>query len=1620
MYSRHLCLACWMTIVLLTGAGLLVTSVVGAEPESAQIRMETTAYERNEEAFARCAERLRELHPRNLLARREANVEVEPPGSVPNVFELADGEAGSLGNHGRVMVNGQPTVISYYLGSPKPVTEVGVFSYNIDTRANQDFEVRFADNRTQPGVVPEFPDDPDLTSGPTILGADSGGFHTRFVRGDGKPLTSAPVDWVQFRIWRTHQGRAGEPAKTRTPGGATALIELEVLGAADDALVLTEDDLRYRAALRTAAAEPEAVVRDDPFQSVVASFEAALSWECGQDSLALRRLGIEFGPWHVLGPIAGRETLLKPLREAPHIDLAAPLTTDGGESIAWRAQPGWKDWQAVEVPSDDAGGRREVILLCRDLKVRRPVAQRAFSLAVSADRGVLTLLPEKKRLSVRSPFGLVSGGQELELPPGDYQCLLELKPGDDGVARFAFLPQPSLSRPGAGDANARRNRRQRLCDQIGNRFAEAEGQRQLKWELNDEIWLTRSKGAEYWLPGHVEPFLRPRYAAVIRRRLDQLEGQLAETAGVRAESLTEFRSSIGQRVEALRNDPYAERSFDNLREFHADLALWDVAIDVSGRVRSLQLSIDDQRETFADRYPQGEDFQRRAAELEARVRANWQRFLAGEAEAGQAWLTLSGELDRAGREILLANPLLDFDRLLIVKGGPGFASNWSGPNRLGNELAILSPVSSDGQLTTVHQGNISDYDLHWDGQRILFSDGRTLWEIRTDGSELRRVSAEEPPITHYDACYLPDGKVLCVSNACEQAVPCTGQADVGNLHLMNADGTDERRVSFDQDHNWNPTVMHDGRVLYSRWEYTDTPHYFSRLLFRMNPDGTGQMEYYGSNSYWPNSTYWPRPIPGHPTMISCIVSGHHGVSRAGEILLLDPARGRHEAAGAVQRIPGYGKPVEAITMDQLVSDVWPRFAAPWPLAEPETHRGAGKYFLACVQHDAGSSWDLCLVDIFDNITPILTGGYMTPVPLLPRPMPPVIPSRVDPSSDDAMIYLADVYAGPGLRGFPPGSIKRLRIGTHHYRYPGNGDTRASSLEGGWDVKRILGTVPVHEDGSALFRVPANTPIFVQPLDAEGKAQQVMRSWYTAMPGEVGSCIGCHERQNEGPASKYSMAAIGRRPSAIEPWLGPTRGFSFDREIQPVLDRRCAGCHHGQPVQIGDQTLTAFDLRAKRLVWPDEDDSPSARAKTRDPQPREYSPAYIALQQYVRRPGFEGDYHMPKPAEYEAETSMLVQLLKKGHYNVQLTGEEWERLYAWIDYNVPYPANWRESHRPPTDEQVARRALYKQMFANLDDRDEDPLPLPPVGQFEPPAPLPPLVAAPQIENWPFTAEQAAAMQQAIGLPTEFQLELGDGVTMPLALIPPGRFVMGQPDGFADESPASVVTIDQPFYLGRFEVTNQQFAQFDPQHNSGVINERWKDRSRRGTPIDQPDAPVVRITWLQAMAFCDWLSEQTGRRCLLPSESQWEWACRAGTDTPFHAGAYEPGMTALANIADETARRWNHGRAENGYQDGRHFTGPGGGFAANAWGLHDMHGNVAEWCSTVYRAYPYRAADGRDNLDAAGPRVVRGGSWNDTLRFATSASRWRYEPYKPVYNVGFRVLVEVPVSGQVALQ
>jgi hypothetical protein len=721
------------------------------------------------------------------------------------------------------------------------------------------------------------------------------------------------------------------------------------------------------------------------------------------------------GPWYVLGPLAAGSDAAKQLDRDKQVDLTASVAGRDGQALTWQRRDDFQDGQPIDLTAHPGAAAGDVVYLCREVVLRQDFQKDRLIARLSASDGRVRLLPQDTRIDVRGSLAANARRWPLEGPAGQHQLLVRLTAGRDGKREFWFMPQPRQARPGAGDDNTRAARRNRALQQVEREFAGPLEAAQVRIERESGLWASEGNQLGDWLPGRADDVLSPLYAAAVRQRLGKLREAVAaeskDTGDTFAERLTKWAEEVERTLASeARSEP--------LRALLYRAAALGESASLTARVPAIRRAVEDQRDTWRDAYPLAAAHLARIDAIAGEATALRQRIFDTTGDPLQELLAKQAEIEQAAADILLANPILRFEKLLVVKGNPGFNTNWGGPNRLGQEICVLSPVRPDGQLTTIYRGSVSDMDLHWDAQRLLFSDGKAVWEMQVDGSGLRQVSASDPPVTHYDACYLPDGRILCVSNACEQAVPCTGGADVGNLHVMDADGANERRLTFDQDHNWNPTIMHDGRVLYTRWEYTDSPHYFSRLLFRMNPDGSGQMEYYGSNSYWPNAMYWPRPIPGHPTMVSCVVSGHHGVSRSGELVLLDPAKGRHEAAGAVQKIPGWGKPVEAITMDQLVLDSWPKFAAPWPLAETGTHRGAGKYFLVSVQKDAMSAWDLCLVDIFDNITPILKGGYITPIPLEPRPQPPIIPSQVDVATNEATVYVADVYQGPGLKDFP--------------------------------------------------------------------------------------------------------------------------------------------------------------------------------------------------------------------------------------------------------------------------------------------------------------------------------------------------------------------------------------------------------------------------------------------------------------------------------------------------------------------------------------------------------------------------------------------------------------------------
>jgi len=1076
---------------------------------------------------------------------------------------------------------------------------------------------------------------------------------------------------------------------------------------------------------------------------------------------------------------------------------------------------------------------------------------------------------------------------------------------------------------------------------------------------------------------------------------------------------------------------------------------------------ALRSAVRDLSKTYPEQYDRGQEYLRRIDAFEKRlpeIRKGLQRGNAKARKDAERILVLK-------REALLANPLLDFDNLLLIKrvpkgdprrpkgDGKGLGkflglpqqSSWQQdeiPNvdTWENEIAVMSGLQSEPKLRTLFKPPgtrlVGDLELHYDAEKILFSmpNDRRVWqvcEIDAHGRGFRQVTPEPyPDIHNYDACYLPNGEMVFISTAALQGVPCNASVNTAMAYKMDADGKNVTQLCFDQDQNYCPTVTNDGRAMYLRWEYTDIPHVWGRYLFTMNPDGTGQREFYGSGDYWPNGIFYARPIPHHPTKVVGIVTGHH-VGRVGELVVFDPALGRRATDGVVQRIPGRGQKVEPLIEDRLTMDSWPKFLHPYPLSE--------NYFLVSCKPGPNDLWGIYLADVFDNVLLVneLEGyALLEPIPLQKRATPPVIPDRVVPGARTAVVYLENVYEGPGLKGVPRGSVKKLRLFTYHFVYQKlAGINHRVGADGPWEPKRVLGTVPVEEDGSAMFHVPANVPISIQPLDADGRALQLMRSWTTAMPGEIVSCVGCHERQNSTPPNRNTMAAK-LTPAKIEPWHGPTRGFSFRREVQPVLDRYCVGCHDGTP-QPGKTALP--DLRAEQgkfVVL--RGGNPESHVISGVPKEElrkkwggVFEPSYFELRRYVRVGGLESDIRLLDAAEFGAETSDLVQMLRKGHHGVELDAEAWGRLFTWIDLNAPCHGTWRETAGVErTERDHLRRIALRELYAGVSGEDPEAYPSAdpkPVEAVEPkPQPNGP-VAIPEVAGWPFDRREARRRQSAAGQ-TELTIDLGGGVTLALVLIPAGKFVMGDPNGCDDERPLAAVEIEKSFRMGKFEVTNEQYARFDPTHDSRFEHKgSWSFWEHHlGWPLNHPKQPVVRVSQREAEAFCRWLSQEIGQQVSLPTEAQWEYACRAGSADPLCYGDIDTDFSELANMADATMRQLAYdtdGRhtadlvpRDDRYDDGALVTSNVGGYQPNVWGLHDMHGNVWEWTRSAYQPYPYVADDGRNGTIGDHLVTARGGSWRDRPKRCRSAIRLSYPAWQRVFNVGFRVVIQSPEKGK----
>ena len=983
------------------------------------------------------------------------------------------------------------------------------------------------------------------------------------------------------------------------------------------------------------------------------------------------------------------------------------------------------------------------------------------------------------------------------------------------------------------------------------------------------------------------------------------------------------------------------------------------------------------------------------------------------------------------RTILLSNPLLDSDKIIATRYKTGRnarqimspslgtqSNNWSNQQSAKRrgfdaEIVELSGLRNDIRLRSVYKtqdsASIADLKMHWDGDRVMFTslmpDRRwNVFEVKLDGTGFRPlVETVEPELEFYDGAYLPDGRVIANANIGYHGVPCVNGSDpVGNMMLYEPETKNLRRLTFDQDANWNPVIMHNGRIMYTRWEYTDLTHYYSRIVMHVNPDGTENKALFGSGSMFPNSTFDIQPLPGRPSAFAGIISGHHGVARSGRLLLFDPMKARKGTEGVIQEIPYRNRPVENLIKDELVNGVWPQFIKPMPLDD--------KYFLVSAKLTPDDLWGIYLVDVFDNVTCLIKQegeGFISPVPVRKAATPPVIPDRVKLDDKEATVFIQDIYEGEGLRGVPRGIVKELRIHAYEYAYINSpSDHYAQGIQSGWDIKRLMGTVPVEEDGSVIFKIPANTPVSLQPLDADGAAVQWMRSWFTAMPGEVVSCVGCHEDQNRIAIPKRVIASQ-KAPVGITKPEGGVRSFTFDLEIQPILDRACVACHTGEG--------RAFDLQGGK--------------KDR----RGYGTAYLNLHPYVRRQGPEADMTVLQPYEYHANTSELTRLLKKGHYHVQLTDAEWRKIYNWIDYNAPdkgtFTATAYNGFPYKGFDQIERRIELANKYAlesGVDWKKEIAGYaewLKSKGEITPVRPeRKPREEAKEvkIEGWPFAVSEPL-------LNARKKVELAPGVHLTLVYIPAGQFVMGSNHpAHPDVSPASKVEIKKPFWMGEVEITNEQYQALVPEHDSRFVDQFWKDHVGPGYPANLPHQPVIRVSYNDAAEFCRKLSEKTGLKITLPTEAQWEWACRAGGDKDFWFGDLNTDFSAYENLADaqlskmavtgvdpQPMRRtdswfpyYNFIPKAESIDDGNMLQTASDAYRPNPFGLFSMHGNIAEWTRSGYLPYPYN----ENSDETSAYKVVRGGSYIERPKFAAAYARKAYYPWQRVFNVGFRVIIE----------
>ncbi|VGO12825.1 hypothetical protein PDESU_01379 [Pontiella desulfatans] len=655
------------------------------------------------------------------------------------------------------------------------------------------------------------------------------------------------------------------------------------------------------------------------------------------------------------------------------------------------------------------------------------------------------------------------------------------------------------------------------------------------------------------------------------------------------------------------------------------------------------------------------------------------------------------------------------------------------------EIDLTQQPLVDSLLFDSNDGIVRDPEVSFDATKMLFAwrkerngystigsiakeDGHfKIHEMNLADRSIRQLTFDENDPTHtgtygadFEPCYLPNGNILFSSARIVQEVTC-GWGDCSNLFIMDKDGNFARRVGFDQTQTAFQHLLEDGRVVFTRRDYNDRGQTYAHALFVMNPDGTQQTEYYGNNTFEPTSLQHTRPIPGTGMTLS-IAGGYH-TTQGGKLVRIDLREGRQDYTG-----------LEFFNWDHTQKNRYgdkygregEQFSDPYPITKSAflvSYSPFGGYLSSANgnvneadEKSAYMRYKLYFMT-WDGKRELLAAhpglSCLQAVPIMERTLPPQRISTVNHAKTNASMYVENVYFGEAAGGIEPGSIDRIRVSEIYYKPitigasrwgpPGDeiGSGKAYASVGqhsvlptgvgtaSFDAKGILGEAEVHADGSAMFTVPARTPIYLQLINTNGIAVQTMRSWATLQPNEFFACVGCHEENDTAPLNHGMTEAMLAPPQQLLPFAGRPmdESFSYARLVQPIWNTHCMPCH------APGGSAASFDL-SDTLVNDRLDYGGTTSTL------RQYYQSYLTLldAEHDRGDGTIGTgmtnewvnyftrlrtVEITQPYEFGSAQSGIIAQIRSGHQGVALSQDEIEIVCAWIDLNVPFIGDYDE-------------------------------------------------------------------------------------------------------------------------------------------------------------------------------------------------------------------------------------------------------------------------------------------------------------------------------------------------------